>query len=369
MTIKRIEINDIQRALVITNGRLETILGPGRHWIFRPFAEVRVLAFDVNRLELSTEWKDVLVREHPGLVEKHFSVADVSDRQIGLAYQDGKFLRLVSPGQKVLFWKVLKEIKIEYVDFSDFQEIPADKAKVIVDKAPHSSELYHKLVPEGSAGLLLVDGRHVKTVAPGAYTYWKGRASIELIPVDMRIQNMEVVGQEILTKDKVSLRLNFEAFYRVADAAKILAIKDLRDYLHKEFQFALRQALGTRTLDEVLARKESLGGEVTAAVKDKALALGVEIVATGVKDVILPGDIREILNEVVAAEKQAQANLIRRREEVAATRSLLNTAKIIESNPVLMRLKEMEALEKMSEKVQTLNMIAGSEGILKMLGK
>ncbi len=45
------------------------------------------------------------------------------------------------------------------------------------------------------------------------------------------------------------------------------------------------------------------------------------------KNLILPGDIREILNQVVAAEKQAQANLIRRREETATTRSLLNTAK------------------------------------------
>lgn len=368
--MKRVEVSEIQRALVIANGRIKGILEPGRHWFLNPFEKVRTLIFDVNRLEFVCEWTDALLRDHPELASKYFEVVDVNDKQIAIVYQDGKFMRIVPPGQKAVFWKVFRKIKVELVDFHEFQEIDPEKAKIIVERVPSANELYHRLVPENHVGLLVVDGILQKSLPPGSYTYWKGRTSVEMAAVDLRIQNMEVSGQEILTKDRVTLRINFEAYYKIVDAVKALReIRDLGSYLHKEFQFALRHMVGSRTLDEVLSKKDDLNEETLRNVRPKVAALGVEIVGTGIKDIILPGDIREILNEVVSAEKAAQANLIRRREEVAATRSLLNTAKIIESNPIMMRLKEMETLERVSEKIQSLNVVAGVDGVLGRLTK
>ena len=97
-------------------------------------------------------------------------------------------------------------------------------------------------------------------------------------------------------------------------------------------------------------------------VEERVKALGAEIGEIGVKDVILPGDIRELLNKVVEAERIAKANLIRRQEETAATRSLLNTAKLMENNPLLLRLKELEALEKLVEKVGRIDLHTGAQG-------
>ena len=87
------------------------------------------------------------------------------------------------------------------------------------------------------------------------------------------------------------------------------------------------------------------------------------------KDVILPGEMKEILNQVVQAEKAAQANVIKRREETAATRSLLNTAKLMEESPTLLRLKELETLEKVTEKIDKLTVFGGLEGVLSNLVK
>ena len=84
----------------------------------------------------------------------------------------------------------------------------------------------------------------------------------------------------------------------------------------------------------------------------------------GVKDVILPGDMKDILNQVVQTEKAAQANVIKRREETAATRSLLNTARLMDENPTLLRLKELEVLEKVTEKVDKLTVFGGLDGVL-----
>ena len=86
--------------------------------------------------------------------------------------------------------------------------------------------------------------------------------------------------------------------------------------------------------------------------------------STGIKDIILPGEVRELMNRVIEAEKTAQANVIKRREETAATRSLLNTAKLMEDNPTLLRLKELEALEKVSEKVGNVVVANGMDGVL-----
>ena len=124
--------------------------------------------------------------------------------------------------------------------------------------------------------------------------------------------------------------------------------------------------MGSRSLDELLTDKGALDREVAvSAVKLEASGLAVRSV--GVKDVILPGEMKTILNQVVEAEKVAQANLIRRREETAATRSLLNTARLMEENPTLLRLKELETLEKVTEKIGTLTVYNGLDGVLKNL--
>ncbi len=97
--------------------------------------------------------------------------------------------------------------------------------------------------------------------------------------------------------------------------------------------------------------------------------LGAEIGEIGVKDVILPGDIRELLNKVVEAERVAKDNLIRRKEETAATRSLLNTAKVMEDNPVALRMKELETLERVAERIDRISVFGGLDQVLNGLVK
>ena len=184
--------------------------------------------------------------------------------------------------------------------------------------------------------------------------------------VDTRLVAVEVSGQEILTRDKVSLRINLSAAYQVSDPVKAKTlVKDFAEQLYRELQFALRQAVGTRSLDVLLADKHVLDETIFASVKERMAEYGIEVRSVGVKDVVLPGDMKEILNRVVLAEKEAQANLIKRREETAATRSLLNTARLMQENKVLLRLKELETLEKVTEKVDKLTVFGGLEGVLK----
>jgi regulator of protease activity HflC (stomatin/prohibitin superfamily) len=166
-----------------------------------------------------------------------------------------------------------------------------------------------------------------------------------------------------MTADKVTLRLNAVVTHRVSDAlAAVTVVEDCRQALYREAQLALRAVVGTRELDALLSDKDAVARELTALVRARAAAFGVEVAALGIRDVILPGEMKELLNKVTEARKAAEANLITRREETAAIRSQANTARVLESSPTLMRLRELEALEKIAAKAN-LSVVVGEKGL------
>ena len=213
--------------------------------------------------------------------------------------------------------------------------------------------------------MVYLESRLIRELERGNYGFWNVLSAPRIELVEMRRQTVEAPGQEILTKDKVTIRVNISAVYEIVALRMARAgVKDVNEYLYRALQIAVRQSLGKRTLDEVLAEKTDIDEAVSAEVRREMDAFGVRVGAIALKDIILPGDIRDILNQVVTAEKQAQANLIRRREETAATRSLLNTAKLMEDNPLLVRLKELEALEKIAGKVEKITVVGGLNALL-----
>ena len=221
------------------------------------------------------------------------------------------------------------------------------------------------VVDEGKRGLLHIDGRIVRELGPGTYGFWNAVTAPRIEVLELRRQMLEVSGQEILTRDKVTVRVNVSAVYEIVNVVLARSgAKDVNEHLYRTVQIAVRQTLGRRTLDEALAEKQDIDESVSAEVRREMEAYGVRVGAIALKDIILPGDIRDILNQVVTAEKQAQANLIRRREETAATRSLLNTARLMEDNPLLVRLKELETLEKIADKVDKITVVGGLNALL-----
>ena len=178
---------------------------------------------------------------------------------------------------------------------------------------------------------------------------------------------MEISGQELLTKDKATLRINFFVRYQVIDIVKALVNnKEFDKQLYIIMQLAIRAFVSSFTLDELLTRKETISKEIVAQVTAKINDLGLAVADAGIRDIILPGDMKEIMNQVLVAEKKAQANSIMRREETAAMRSMLNTAKLMEDNEMLWKLKEMEYVEKIADRIGQIT-ISGSGNIIGQL--
>jgi len=198
-------------------------------------------------------------------------------------------------------------------------------------------------------GLKFRNGRLVEILGPGRYrvaTIW---AKERIAKVDLRARMLVLHGQEIMTADKVTLRLTAMAKMKVIDpAAALLSVDDYAGQVYADVQLALRAAVGGLELEALLGQKGLLGETVRAAVAERARGYGVDVLDVGVRDLILPGEMKAILNQVMEARKKAEAALILRREEVAATRSLANTAEMLARNPTLLHLKELEALERIA---------------------
>lgn len=361
---RRILVGDNERVLVIRKRRFAEILEPGERWMFTLGQDVELVYANVRDLVFSGEWTDYIVTSRPEIAERMFTAVETSDTQVAVLYLDGKLNRVIGPSTRVLFWKGPVRVTFTLIDVRSEPEAPARLLPALA-RLGRESLVTFASVDEGKRGLVYLDGRLVRELAPGNYGFWNAISAPRIEVLETRRQTVEVPGQEILTSDKVTIRVNVSAVYEIVDVVIARAgVKDVSEYLYRALQIAVRQSLGKRTLEQVLAEKTDIDEAVSAEVRREMEGYGVRVSAIALKDTILPGDIRDILNQVVTAEKQAQANLIRRREETAATRSLLNTARLMEENPLLVRLKELEALEKIADKVEKITVVGGLNTLL-----
>lgn len=362
--LRRILIGDNERVLVIRKRRFAEILEPGQRWMFTFGRGVELEWYNVRELVYAGEWAEFIANARPDLAARYFTVVETSEAQVAVVYLDGRLARVVGPSQRVLFWKGPVNVTFERIDVRANPEVPSILVPAFA-RLGREPAVTLASIEEGKRGLVYLDGRLLRELSPGNYGFWNVLATPRVEILEVRRQTVEVTGQEILTSDKVTVRVNISAVYEIVNATIArAAVRDVGDYLYRALQIAVRQSLGKRTLEQVLAEKTDIDEAVSAEVRREMEAYGVRVAAIALKDIILPGDIRDILNQVVTAEKQAQANLIRRREETAATRALLNTARLMEENPLLVRLKELEALEKIADKVEKITVVGGFNALL-----
>ncbi|EHG6160738.1 slipin family protein [Escherichia fergusonii] len=366
--IKKISVRKDQLALLSRNGDYYKVLPAGEHllpWLNTP----EVLLITLDGSEVPDVLADYLRRFQPDWVERYCVVADLSETEAGALYMDGILLEILPPSTRRLYWRVEDDLTLVRMNTQQVQVQTEVMNAVLQPRRKGAVKgrdaILTVQVPAWHVGVLKIDGETQALLPPGLTAYWKINHLVEAEVVDTRLQVLEVSGQEILTKDKVNLRINLAANWRYSDV--LLAFSQLTkpiDHLYRELQFALREAVGTRTLDELLEDKQVIDDVVSEQVKSRMLPFGMEIASLGVKDIVLPGDMKNILAQLVEAEKSAQANVIRRREETAATRSLLNTAKVMENNPVALRLKELEMLERVAERIDNISVFGGLDQVL-----
>jgi regulator of protease activity HflC (stomatin/prohibitin superfamily) len=353
-----VDVKAGERVLLLKNGRYQRVLNPGRYRLLDPKHELAVERYQIVRTEMPAERYAVLKAERLDLADALLALVETKANELAVVSLDGRPMHLMGPWQSRAFWKVATEVTVERIDTAA-DPVVDPRHLTLIDRTK-TAYVSETIVESHEAGLLYLEGKLVARLQPGRHAYWTVNRKVEVKRLDLRPQALEVTAQEMLTKDRIGLRLTLTAFRRIVDPEKAAAtVADVDGWLYRLVQFAIRAAVAERTLDEVLSAKSALDAELRANVAEKLGETGIEVTELGVKDVILPGEIRELVNKVVEAERTAKANLIRRQEETAATRSLLNTAKLMEENPLLLRLKELESLERLVEKVGRIDLHAG----------
>jgi len=358
-----IRVPEGERAILFKDGLFMRFLMPGKYVLNGFGKPYTVHGFSLSDLRFRSDLQDVILRDYAKASAAHLTCVETTPNEVALVTRAGRLFAVIAPEKCDVFWADAGPWEVEMISTADDLRVADSISKRLL--LINTALVKRFKVDHGHIGLLYLDGAFKGKLLPGAHTFWNTSSVVTMKMIDVREHALDVAGQEVLTKDRVSIRVNLTATYRVVDPVKAVSdVKDFEDTLYRALAHAFRKSLSVKTLDEVLAKKGVIDDEAAKAVKASMAKAGLSVAAITLKDVILPGDMRDILNTVVSAHKEAEANVIRRREETAATRALLNTAKVMADNPAMLRLKELEALEAIADKVGNLTVHSGAKGLL-----
>jgi hypothetical protein len=367
--MKLIDVGPRVRAILMVNGKPRRYLRPGRYLVLRPFARVELVWLTALVADLDAEQLALVPAEDLQIVR-------LAESERAVVWRRGRPALWLGPGEHQVVTiersieardgkaQEVPAVRIERIDVSGVETSPLrDDVKAIVPAADY----VEATAAEGCVVVRYVDGALDAVLPAGRRAAWTAVRKVQLAVIDTRERLLQIPGQEVMSKDRVTLRLNLAADYRVADARRLASVARAPDeILYLAVQLASRDAVAVRSLDELLAAREALAEEVAREVAARTQALGLELLRFGIKDLILPGEMKALLNRVIEAQKESEANVILRREETAATRSMAQTAKVLAENPLLVRLKELEAYKELAGKVGRLHVVLG-EGSLPSL--
>jgi regulator of protease activity HflC (stomatin/prohibitin superfamily) len=345
-----------ERVVVFKAGLPWRALAPGRHFFFGNISEQR---FNTNELVFKA------LPEVRALVPADwYREVTVGPLERAVLFRDGTPIVFLRPGVH-RYWTVDASVTLKKLDVT--QALPALTQEL--EQLIPRSEYIDVTVQAHETGLRYEQGRLTGVLEPGRYKLWTHpEAQARIATVDMRRTEVAITGQELMTRDKVSLRLSLTVAYAIEDAVlSTHRVENAQTAVYTAVQLAARGYVAGVTLDELLEGREAFTRYLAQEVVPKAKAFGVRIDDLGVKDVVLPGEMKTLLNRVIEAEKAAAANVISRREETAATRSLVNTARLMADQPILLRLKELEAMKDIAAQIDEVRIVVGAEHLQALL--
>ncbi len=355
---KKIRVALTERVVVFRDGIPKRVLGPGKHTLWGGGISTETYYTNLIEFNAPAEVRAIIPADW-------FTEVALGPRQRGILGRDGRPVSFLRPGVH-RFWTVDPTVELTVLSVDEPVPPLSDE---LIELIPQG-ELVNIIVNQHQRGLLYVQGKFEQLLSPGRHAFWSHpEAKVVIQLLDMRIQQLTIPGQELMTRDKVSLRLTLSLEHAPADPPTLIhSVANLDDSLYLMAQLAARDYVAGVTLDELLEGRDAMNAYMAAQVVPKAIELGVSIHGVGVKDVVLPGDMKLLLNQVIEADKKAAANVIMRREEASATRQMASTAKVMADNPVLLELKKLEALKDMASNVGELKLNVGNDRLEKLFG-
>jgi regulator of protease activity HflC (stomatin/prohibitin superfamily) len=219
------------------------------------------------------------------------------------------------------------------------------------------------VVSEGLRGVIYKNGKFDREIGPGRH-WISPRSTLRTINVNEIA--ITVASQEVLTQDRLALRMSAIAVIRVRDARKALETSAEGYYsaIYRTLQLALRDIASAATLEALLDQRDKLDAQLFTLAKAGCEEQGCELIRANVRDLMMPAEIRRIATDAARAKLEAAASLERARGEQAALRALNNAARLLKGNPELMNLRVLQALSGANGKSAPTLVLSGGAGIL-----
>jgi hypothetical protein len=289
--IREFTVRKHERAILLRNGDFQRFLAPAVYRFFDPNKRIEVERFDLTEARFEHRLSDYLMRWQPEAVDDLFLRVETGAGEIAVIYRNGHPWTFVAPERRALFWKGVVHVKAEHIDVASELDVPRRIAQLCIGErqalrtSAFDAAILVREVPEAHVGLLFVDGRLVRELAPGVHAFWKIGRNLRVDLVDLRVKALEVSEQELFTKDKEGLRVHVNASYSFRDVQlTVRSVRDPVDFLYKEIQLGLRSAVAKRSLGALLEHKGSIDRDVFARVHDKLAALGIDLREIGVNE-------------------------------------------------------------------------------------
>ena len=181
-----------------------------------------------------------------------------------------------------------------------------------------------------------------------------------LVKVDLRVRELDVPKQTIISSDNVSLDVDAVIYYKVTDSCNaIVEVEDYEAATALLAQTTLRDVLGQNELDAILSKRDELNKKVQEILDTATDPWGMQVVVVTMRDVALPENMLRAIARQAEAEREKRARIILAEGEYLASERMSEAAALYEKTPIALKLREFQTLTEIAKEK---NLIVVSTG-------
>jgi regulator of protease activity HflC (stomatin/prohibitin superfamily) len=217
-----------------------------------------------------------------------------------------------------------------------------------------------RIVSQWQVGVVFRLGKYVRQIKPGLNIIIPVLEYVTYI--DMRIRTMDVVPQEVMTKDSVPVKIDAVVYYKIFDAPKsIIAVENFQVASTLLAQSKLRDILGKYDLDTLLANKDQISKEVLEVLQGPTDQWGIAIITVEIKNIEVPDNMKRAMAKEAEAIREKRSRLVKASAEEESSRKFMEAAKVIAESPNALILRQLQTWQEIGAEQNSLIILVPTE--------
>ncbi len=217
-----------------------------------------------------------------------------------------------------------------------------------------------RIVSQWQVGVVFRLGKLVRQIKPGLNIIIPILEYV--VYVDMRIRTMDVIPQEVMTKDSVPVKIDAVVYYKIFDAPKsIIAVENFQLASTLLAQSKLRDVLGKYDLDTLLANKDQIGKDVLEILQGPTDEWGISIISVEIKNIEIPDNMKRAMAKEAEAIREKRSRLVKASAEQEASKMFTEAAKVIAESPNALMLRQLQTWQEIGAEQNSLIILVPTE--------